>query len=33
MARRVPDRKAEELAKTRTLNPHPEAVVDAVFVS
>ena len=33
MARRVPDRKAEELAKTRTLNPHPEAVLDAQFTS
>lgn len=33
MARRVRDRKAEELAKTRTLNQHPEAVLDAVFVS
>jgi len=33
MARRRRDRKAEELAKARTLNPHPEAVVDAVFAS
>ncbi len=33
MARRVRNRKAEELAKTRTLNQHPEAVLDAVFVS
>lgn len=33
MVRRVQDRKAEELVKTRTLNQHPEAVVDAVFVS
>lgn len=33
MVRRGRDRKAEELAKTRTLNPHPEAVVDAEFVS
>jgi transposase len=33
MARRERDRKAEELAKTRTLNPHPEAVTDAEFVS
>jgi transposase len=33
MARRGPDRKAEELAKTRTLNPHPEAVLDAQFTS
>jgi transposase len=33
MARRERDRKADELAKTRTLNPHPEAVCDAQFVS
>jgi len=33
MARRGRDRKAEELAKTRTLNPHPEAVLDAEFAS
>ena len=33
MARRGPDRKAGELAKTRTLNPHPEAVLDAQFTS
>jgi hypothetical protein len=33
MARRGRDRKAEELAKSRTLNPHPEAVVDAQFAS
>lgn len=31
MARRGRDRKAEELAKTRTLNPHPEAVLDPNF--
>jgi transposase len=33
MAGRGRDRKAGELAKTRTLNPHPETVVDAGFVS
>jgi transposase len=33
MARRGRDRKTEELAKTRTLNPHPEAVLDAQFAS
>src|SRR5674476_25702 len=33
MAKRSRDRKAEELAKTRTLNPHPEAVQDAGFAS
>jgi len=33
MAKRERDRKAEELAKTRTLNPHPEAVLDADFAS
>jgi transposase len=33
MARRGRDRKAEELAKSRTLNPHPETVLDAVFAS
>ena len=33
MVRRGRDRKAEELAKARTLNPHPEAVLDAVFAS
>ena len=33
MVRRGRDRKAEELAKTRTLNPHPEAVLDAGFAS
>src|SRR5665811_758244 len=33
MTRRGQDRKAEELAKSRTLNPHPEAVADALFVS
>jgi len=30
MVRRGRDRKAEELAKTRTLNPHPEAVLDGL---
>jgi transposase len=33
MARSGRDPKAEELAKTRTLNEHPEAVVDAQFAS
>jgi len=33
MVGRGRDRKTEELAKTRTLNPHPEAVCDAGFVS
>lgn len=33
MVRRGRDRKAEELAKTRTLNPHPEAVQDAEFAA
>ena len=33
MAKHGRNRKAEELAKTRTLNPHPEAVQDADFVS
>jgi transposase len=33
MARRDRDRKTDELAKTRTLNPHPESVCDAEFVS
>ena len=33
MARRGPDRKAEELAKSRTLNPHPEAVLDPTFAA
>jgi transposase len=33
MVRRGRDRKAEELAKSRTLNPHPEAVQDATFAS
>ena len=33
MVRRGPDRKAEELAKTRTLNPHPEAVLDPTFAA
>ena len=31
MARQAPDGKAEELARSRTLNPHPEAVTDAAF--
>lgn len=31
--RRRPDRKTEELAKTRTLNAHPDAVVDEAFVA
>jgi len=33
MARRARDGKAEELARSRTLNPRPEAVVDEAFVS
>ena len=33
MAKRRRDRKADELAKSRTLNPHPEAVRDAAFNS
>jgi transposase len=33
MVRRGRDRKTEELAKTRTLNPHPEAVLDGDFAS
>ncbi|HUZ39250.1 MAG TPA: hypothetical protein VMV17_23250 [Streptosporangiaceae bacterium] len=33
MARRGRDQKAEELAKTRTLNPHPEGVLDPAFVA
>ena len=33
MPRRVRDAKAEELAGSRTLNPHPEAVRDEAFVS
>ncbi len=33
MVKRRRDGKVEELAKTRTLNPHPEAVQDAAFVS
>jgi transposase len=33
MARRGRDRKAEQLAESRTLNPHPEAVQDAQFGS
>jgi len=31
MARRARDGKAEELARSRTLNPRPEAVVDEAF--
>lgn len=33
MRRRARDAKAEELAASRTLNPHPEAVRDAAFAS
>jgi transposase len=33
MAGQAPDRKAEELAGSRTLNPRPEAVVDEAFAS
>jgi len=33
MAGPTPDRKAEELARSRTLNPRPEAVVDEAFAS
>lgn len=33
MGRRAPDPKAEELARSRTLNPHPERVSDEAFVS
>ena len=33
MVKRGRDRKAEELAKSRTLNPHPDTVLDAMFVS
>ncbi len=33
MARRGRDRKAEQLAKSRTLNPHPEAVQDPQFAA
>ena len=33
MRRRGQDRKVEELAASRTLNPHPEAVHDAAFVT
>lgn len=33
MVRRGRDRKAEELAKTRTLNPRPEAVRDGEFAA
>ena len=33
MAKRSKNPKAAELAKTRTLNPHPEAVRDTGFVS
>src|ERR1019366_9597059 len=33
MARRPPDGKARELARSRTLNPRPEAVHDEAFAS
>lgn len=33
MARRARDHKAEELARSRTLNPHPERVSDEAFAS
>ncbi len=33
MARRVRDGKAQELARSRTLNPRPEAVTDGAFGS
>lgn len=33
MAKRAPDLKAEELARSRTLNPHPDAVRDDAFAS
>jgi transposase len=33
MRKRARDAKVEELAASRTLNPHPEAVQDEVFVS
>jgi len=33
MAGPTPDRKAEELARSRTLNPRPEAVVDEAFAA
>jgi transposase len=33
VARRGRDRKAEQLAKSRTLNPHPDAVQDPQFAS
>jgi transposase len=33
MAGQRPDRKAEELARSRTLNPRPETVVDEAFAS
>jgi transposase len=33
MARRARDGKVEELRRSRTLNPHPEAVVDEAFRS
>jgi transposase len=33
MARRPPDGKARELARSRTLNPRPEAVSDEAFAS
>ncbi|MDN5768827.1 MAG: helix-turn-helix domain-containing protein [Humibacillus sp.] len=33
MSGQTPDRKAEELTRSRTLNPRPEAVVDEDFAS
>ena len=33
MARRPRDHKADELARSRTLNPHPEGVCDEAFAS
>ena len=33
MSKRPSDPKASELARSRTLNPHPEAVSDEAFVS
>ena len=33
MARRGPDPKGDELARSRTLNPHPERVSDEAFGS
>ena len=33
MARQVPDGKVEELANSRTLNAHPEAVLDEAFAA